>query len=538
MITKTIKNVKTWNSYGIINSPLFWILGLYIFMYLPQCFIMLEDMNIVRAFEVDPGSILDAINKLFKGPYYYSMYNGYHSYYYGWTFFSINFFVILPIKVLFSIFNITSPETITFVVRFVLFLIGFGSVFAFYNLVKKATGKTFVAAFLSLFIVVSTVASKGYYFIHPETTGVLFSITGCFALLEFISQKKNQNQWFIFGLTALVLSALSKQIFLIISFPLLALFLYFRAQTQNKSVLAFLKTNQFKNNFFFTCTWSLLLLFMVHPYAFIAPYKFIKSQLDTIIYHTSVEHTFSLTETMKIWWITIIHRMPLYSFTVISAPLCLFVCYKSRQIYKKSKILYTTNLLSIIGILFVVSYIERAFPGQVFYLYPLLPYVLLNIGAIIWYVLMVISRPVRFIITCFIFCIGFLFLAFNYMSTNQILKKRLDYKDSMVYKVYNYIRSELPKNSRIAHDHVIAVPLSDGYKSCHYWNSCASLNAIKDYDPDYIIFNKEFNINGKAHNNTENLKKYILRHDYKIRKVLNMKENPTVSISIYERPKN
>ena len=76
-------------------------------LYLPHCFIMVSDISLITAYEVDPGSIIDSIEKLYSGKIY-NMLNGYHSKFYGWTYISINFWLLLPIKLLNLILGIKS----------------------------------------------------------------------------------------------------------------------------------------------------------------------------------------------------------------------------------------------------------------------------------------------------------------------------------------------------------------------------------------------------------------------------------------------
>ena len=93
-------------------------------LYLPQAFIIIEDMGLITGFEVDPGSHMQAIIALLGR---YNMHEGYHSRYYGWTFFALNFFLLQPVVLAKLVFGL--GNTVYYLaVRLILF--GVGAVFA------------------------------------------------------------------------------------------------------------------------------------------------------------------------------------------------------------------------------------------------------------------------------------------------------------------------------------------------------------------------------------------------------------------------
>ena len=71
MINYFIKN-KVYNIYKLSIFVIFSTL------FLPQTFILNADINLILAYEVDPGSIITSINDLFNFPYY-NMFNGFHT---------------------------------------------------------------------------------------------------------------------------------------------------------------------------------------------------------------------------------------------------------------------------------------------------------------------------------------------------------------------------------------------------------------------------------------------------------------------------
>ena len=82
--------------------------------------------------EIDPKSINNAIDGLTTGPNYYNMNDQYHSSFYGWSYFSLNFMIVMIAK----IFTLTGEVYTNFIIRFTLFLIGLGLVAQTYYLAQ------------------------------------------------------------------------------------------------------------------------------------------------------------------------------------------------------------------------------------------------------------------------------------------------------------------------------------------------------------------------------------------------------------------
>jgi hypothetical protein len=73
----------------ISDKTLVFILLLFTILYLPHAFILVDDLGLIIAYEYDPGSHISAIEQLLTS--YNNLHAGYHSKFYGWTYFSINF---------------------------------------------------------------------------------------------------------------------------------------------------------------------------------------------------------------------------------------------------------------------------------------------------------------------------------------------------------------------------------------------------------------------------------------------------------------
>jgi hypothetical protein len=132
-----IYNFKKKNFYIIYKFILF---VLFSFLFLPQIFILNEDINLILAYEVDPGSLILSIKSLFNLPYY-NMFNGYHTTSYGWTYASLTFLFLLPFKLFFFIFKIDSTYFTILLIRFAFYLVGLFSVFILFRLCRKVLGE-------------------------------------------------------------------------------------------------------------------------------------------------------------------------------------------------------------------------------------------------------------------------------------------------------------------------------------------------------------------------------------------------------------
>ncbi|MEM6811420.1 MAG: hypothetical protein AAF549_03025, partial [Pseudomonadota bacterium] len=165
-----------------------WLIFLFSVVYLPLAFLLVEDLGLISAFEVDPASHISAVESLLKT---YNMHESYHSKYYGWTYFGINFFLLVPIKLFTVLFGIESNFFLYFGIRFILFSIGLASLVAFYYVIVNFFKSHVIAFIAGLLYVFNSVGYKYFYIIHPETTGILFIFLAVLALQNFVKNPDN-----------------------------------------------------------------------------------------------------------------------------------------------------------------------------------------------------------------------------------------------------------------------------------------------------------------------------------------------------------
>ena len=484
------------------------ILAIFSALYLPHVFIMVEDLGLIEGYEVDPGSCIQAIEALLKS---YNMNLGYHSRYYGWTYFALNFLVLFPIKIFCLLFKIESKFWLYFAIKFLLFLIGLFSAVIFYEVVKKIFSRSYLAFIATLFYVTAIACYKFFYYIHPETCGTLFLFLGIFGLLRFIEDPKNDKIYFS-SLAFLVLASLSKQIFFFMSLPVLILFLHFRCVREGEKYYKFLVSKLFLKTLFATVAIALTLLFVIHPFFFIRFSETISYTRDFSIFFSS-NYSSSLSVALQIW-LELCLNDSLMRMLLLSSPILLILglitFYKKRS---PKSLLYLFNLIGVWAIFFLIASINR-FAFDYHYLQPIYPFVILAIISTVGFIQNTpnfVKIPSNIVFAYIII----LNLGLSFYTALPVIFDRFNYQDSLSYKTYVYIKTNLTKEDKFAHDHLIGVPDEFGKTACHYWRGCGS-DYIEKYSPTYVFLNEDYTLCGKNYPETERMKKYIKDNNMKL----------------------
>ena len=515
---RTFNKDKVYNFYKLLLFLIFSIL------FLPQTFILNEDINLVLAYEVDPGSIISSINTLFNFPYY-NMFNGYHTTYYGWTHASLTFLFLLPFKIIFFIFKIDSFFFINFLIRFFFYLIGLFSVFILFRLCKKVLGtQNLIISFFIVIIFIFSPFPNLFYFIHPETTGILFTFLATNYFLDY--ENKSKKKFYYYSLICLVLATLSKQQFFITSF-FLSIFLFFLLCNKNK--ISFFTTFVFREVIKFFLL-SIFIFFLVHPFAFLMPLKFLFSQGALALSFSTAKNNLNFLDAL-ILWANVYKSNSFFLLSVILNVLSIIIIFTK----KYSIFLKVFNFIFLLIITFSLLYFSignRARIDFIYFqaIYPVVFFQLLLFLKII-FDYSFFNRPQ------FKFLLIFLLIIFpfnNFIVTVKSLQERFSYKEKLAYKSYEYVKENLSINDKIAHDHHVAIPFSMNDISCHYWRSCNSYNRIVDFAPVYVAFLDPLpvwswseNPEGKA------LKKYAEDKKMKLVKTINDK-NSNIKILFFK----
>lgn len=480
---------------------------LFSILYLPHALILIKDLNLISAYEVDPGSMIASIEALFTKPLY-NMLNGYHSRYYGWTYFSINFFSLLPIKIALSLLKIKSKLIFYLSIKLIFFLIGAISSLLFLEInISISENKSKLIPFLITVLYIVSPLSSLFYFIHPETTGSLFLFAGILSLLSF-SKSFSLKSYYI-GLTSLVLASLSKQIFFFSSLPILFCFVYFYCVHANLKYSNALKNKDFKKLLSLSLVIPVGVLFVIHPYSFIQFHRFLLYQREL---SASCASNINLTFIDSLFtWIKLLQKDSLMflSFLAFPATFLLSIYFYIKKL-RLEYFFFAINSISAVFVLLVVSYGNRLTYSH-HYLFPCYLFLLLNIHVVIVYLL---NSNKDFQNKVFKFlAIIFLVLATLYSSYTVIpaLYKRLNYKKSSAYVSYMYVKENLTINDRVAHDHMVAIPTELNQISCHFWRGCGT-DYIEEFNPNYVMLDPNYSSTSPA-KETVRLLKYIKDHN-------------------------
>ena len=505
------------------------IIIIFSLFYFPHSLILNEDLNLFMSLEIDSGSLLVSIKGLFKSPYY-NMYNSYHSSQYGWTWLAINFFLILPVKILFYLFNINNEILINYFVKINFYFVNLISVLILFRLnikILKYNNILLALIITSLYIVNNFYGL--FYYLKPETTGILFLFLSVIFLIDY--EQKSKKKFFYLSFCCLFLSLLTKQLFLfnaiVFSFFLFYLYLI-------KKNLNFYSTNFIKiiiNQFLKIIILFLLIFFLVNPYAFIQPIAFLKGQyILSTVFNSELSYSDSIFEWIKVYSST------LYLLIPFSANIFSLIAYFFFKKKNKFDFLFNVALCActLITLLLIPTTNKKSFLNA--YLVGLLPISFLQIVFFIKLVIDYENFIKKIILTIFLLLI-FTTLFFNGNYLIETSKKRFDYKSSVQYQLFEYAKKNFYLVDKIVVDHNSgSIPEFLNKNTCHYWRVCNTYEAIFNFDPDYIIFSDPLpkwswnnNLEG------ENLKKYVANNKMQLHKIISSETNKNLKLLIYKK---
>ena len=494
-----------------------------------QIFLLNEDLGILGAFEIDPRANINSINDLFKSAYY-NMNSGYTSSLYGWTFFFINFCVLLPFKILFFIFNVTSPSAIFFLIKLILFCIGMVTIILIFDLANKL-GKSHIFAFLcGLYGLLFHPINHWLYFIHPDSTGMAFLLLSAICFLNFVDTKTDSLKFYYIGLSCLVLSSLSKHIFLFLCLPLFISYIYCLSKRSSDSIITFIKSRFFLDLIIKSTILSLTIFFIIHPFAFLEIGKFLKIQIGQV--HNNGGNI-PKSESIPNWIGKISNDVIVVINLFIFAPVLAVLSFSKRIRNNVSPFFYW----SVFGILFASTMlvISESLWMNMIYFYPMYPFMILNIA----YLSLLLFRAygkkiISWIVLAPISLILLGSFTTNFVETYNIIYARSLYKNTNAYKSFAYIKG-LPENAKITWDHFVAMPEDRDRKyDCFYWSHCGGSESVAKFNPDYVIFNENYLYNGDYSRNTKIIREYVFGNSYT--KIEEIKHNIPKDAVLYLPP--
>jgi len=519
------ENIRTY-----FSSPYrIFLIVIYTILFLPHVFVLVKDLGLISAFETDPGSIIVSIIGLFQNPY--NMNKNFHSWVYGWTYFSINFLLLIPIYLVKALKLVNDDYFFFVAIRSILFVIGLSSVLAFFDIAKRALKHGFLAFTAAMLFIASPVTSKFFYFLHPETTGLLFLFLGISCLLNYNDSQAKDARWYAFGLLSLVLSALSKHVFLFTAIPVLFLFVYLYCNHHEKSILSFLRSKQFIKVLFVTTLFSLFIFFIINPFAFFQPKIFLDGQIYLFSAHT--QDNITRSEALKLW-LEIIKEVPAVFISIILAPLALFGLAFGAHDQKIERVLYAANIISAIFFVGFISVTSLHIINNTYFA-PVYPFFILNLLSIPLYVFRRSKVGfIKFSVILSLIYLLFFLLVDSFSLSIPLGYTRLTYKDSITYETYSYIEKNIPNGSKITHDHLVPISSEKAVIGCQYWQGCGT-DYIEEFNPDYVIFSENWLFNGERLPEALRLEKYVSDHHFILVDTIRH-EGADFTISVWKKP--
>lgn len=500
------------------------LISIFTILFFPHVFVVVKDINFVVAYEVDPGSIIESILSLFQNSY--NMNASYHSQYYGWTYFSINYFLLMPVY-LAKVLKIVTDDYYFFVaIRFIFFMIGLGSVLAFFDVAKQTLKQNFFSFLAAILYIASPAVFKFFYFIHPETTGLLFLFISILCAIHYNEGAADDYRWYTFGLISLVLSVLSKQVFLFIAPAVIFIYIYMYCHHHKKSIFRFLFSKQFTKALLASIVLSILIFFVINPFAFIQPKEFIGNQI--VLFSGNTESIVSTREAMETW-LQVIKTMPIMFISIILFPFTVLGAVTLGHAQNIGKVFYIVNILASVLFVIIIS-ISLRFLYSAQYFAPIYPFFILNLISIPLYILRrwnvnILKWLVMIPTAYFLFFV----LVTDFSFSIPANYARLMYKETAIYQVYRYIQEEIPDGSKIAHDHLVTFPSTEGLVGCQYWQECGT-DYIEVFQPDYVIFSETWKFNGEMLPGTLRLKKYVRDHHFLLINTISYGGNDQISV--------
>jgi hypothetical protein len=500
-------------------------------LFFPHVFAVVNDLNFIIAYEVDPGSIMKAILSLYQ--HSYNMNESFHSRYYGWTYYAINYVLLMPIY-LAKVFRFFTADYYIFVaIRFIFFMIGLASVLAFFQVAKRTLNHTFLSFTATLLYIASPTIYRFFYLVHPESTGLLFSFLGVLCLLKFNEGKAENYRWYTFGLLSLVLSALSKHFFLVTALPVLFLFYYLYCYHHHLSILKFTFSRRFAKILSLSVLFSILIFFIVNPFAFIQAKVFIGNQMSFFSGNTQSQQITSM-EAIRRWFeqIKTVHIMYI---SILVFPITLLGAIVLGRDQKVGRLFYLVNLIGCLLYVVLVS-LSMKYIINVTYFSHIYPFFVLNFLSIPLYIVRkwnvnIIKLLVMIPLAYFLFFV----LVADFSVTIPIGFTRLMYKDTIAFKVFSYIEDKIPPGSKVANDHLVGLPSDKNLIDCDYWASACGTDYIEEFQPDYVIFSENWKFNGQTLPGTLRLKKYVSDHGFILIDTISSK-GVYYTISIWKKP--
>jgi hypothetical protein len=464
------------------------LLLLYFGIFFPVSITQLSDSEF---WKYDPRSIMSALDGLTTSPLY-NMNSQYHSKFYGWTFFSINFVAISLLKLI----GMASEVNINFIVKEIQVIVGGLVVLASYRLSARFMSSA-ASAITVFLLMIDPVFTHYVLTIHPEMMGLLFQLLGIWSLCLVWNQDQFSRSQFTLAAAMLCLSALCKQPFAICAFFIfLGFVLVFLQSKSQRAILA----KNIVSIVLISSFVSVFTLFVIHPYALLDPLTFIQTQKDLL---ASQAPPFSAAVALE--WLVEASRTLVVPLNFLLLAFALPI----RSIPFPFKLSLVFTVLCVIIFIFG----QRVFLWST-YLFPAYGFMYFNVA---YSVHLLCKRYPTFIGSAK----QSLFIVFSTSVVGSVAASNLVYTITTVQVGYLFDGrstlnrtwdhlSKLPSGTRVAFSPNI--PILDPLKStsCSAWVSCGSVKDIEAFNPQVVVFSPV------PHYNYEAFKEFVSIHQFKL----------------------
>lgn len=458
------------------------------FLFYSICIV--ANIRSVEFMGIDEHSIIDSINGLTSHSYY-NMNSHYHSKFYGWTYFSLNFFIIGIAKLL----GCSEATTINLLVRMTHFIIGLLCSLSMFVLTRTLF-KGLVALVVTFAFITNPMLSHFLNEIHPESLGLLLQILAILVLINVYQSKSINDKLFTYAVIFLSLSGLCKQAFIISNFfvGLTFLILYYTDAYKEHKTLPYKEVWPPIRKAILT---FFAVFFVIHPFAFLQPIRFLSAQM-----RISAEHSSKTFSEVFPQWIDVLSNNPVI---VLNTALVLCVPF----LFKKHRLL---SLSIIFSNLITAIYIYKARLWVVeTYLLPTFLFSYLNVAYVICQLILKKITPAFSIIKILI--VAFLALTLTTDTVYSVYKQQARYfKQGLKTKDASWSYLEKVENgTRVAYSPNIAMPDNLKEIGCMAWQGCKDAQELAQYNPELIVASLDY-----PHFNSSEYSKFITQNNYRV----------------------
>jgi hypothetical protein len=455
----------------------------------------------------------------------YDLTRGYFSSVYGWTFFFITYVILKPISLIPGMFHGQNQTILYMSIRLIHFSIYFISIIVLYFLLNRLCKIKLLVFLGCVLFIIPMYSDTTFTMVHPESTGIMFLLFGLITLDNFRNSPNplNNNRMFYGGIVLLALSAFSKQLFVFTAIPIYFLFLQEYALSLNLDFYKFITSRVFFKILCTSCIYGLATFIIIHPFAILKFHAVLKAQLETVRAHGSSQLAVPIFQAWKAYGI-IISNNP---YLLLSIIICAYNIYYYTKMQKD--IFLRTICISTLGLILLIISNARLVI-DLHYFEPIAVFLVISNIKFIEHTFSIEQKKNKQIYLWLVGFSLFILLAFRMRFIVDYISNDLNYKQGNPYQINIYISERIPQKSKLAVAHCVAIPPGKDIKIFNWWQNDPW--KISEFEPDYVIFPRDFGLNGKPADSTIAFCSYIDRGGYTLVKIFGDLRYPVGEYSI------